>query len=43
MLLMAIVGKDDMYKPGCWNFTKSENLGYLNQHYSDFKSKDTVI
>ncbi|MBL4587748.1 ABC-F family ATP-binding cassette domain-containing protein [Candidatus Babeliales bacterium] len=42
-LLMAILGKETVFKTGDWHLPKVEQIGYLDQHYSNLDSTVSVI
>lgn len=42
-LLRAIIGQEQIFKTGDWHLAKSENIGYLDQHYSNLIPELSVI
>jgi ATPase subunit of ABC transporter with duplicated ATPase domains len=42
-LLKAFLGDPNITKSGSWTFPKRSDIGYLDQHYSNLNSNDTVM
>lgn len=42
-LLKAILGKDEVFKTGNWHLPRIDNIGYLDQHYSNLSPDLSVF